>query len=550
MDPGEYSNRMTQQLEYRDFEIEIAPGDGDGYRVAVLRSPSGQAREVMHFPFDRTTLNQRLMDLENALRGESGEDAKRLAELFGAQLFDALMGADVRGIYDMSRQATTSAGRGLRIKLRVNAPELATVPWEFLFDRRQEEFVTLSRYVPIVRYVELPLPDTELVVAAPLRILGLVASPTDAAPLDVEREKTRLEEAVGELRASGMIELVWLEGQTWRELQAAMQGGPWHIFHFVGHGMAGDGATEGLLLLADEYGDAVPLGATELGRLLADHHTLRLALLNACEGAQGQQGDVFSSIASALVRRGLPAVLAMQYQISDGAALEFTTSFYRALVANLPIDAATSEARKAISLAAPESMEWGIPALFMRAPDGMLWNVKKDGGEMSSDQDRNWWDGLPDSIGDVGAGEIGGDVIIATVGTGAQNVVVGKNNVQTISEVLGEPTAGDKQIIEQELAHVKARLKDAEGEIGAGAAKLAGGMLSQIANEMLKTGADERPNAAIITQMGDVLLDSVPQLGQALGNLFAAPAAGRVLAKAGEPAVAWVKERFGTGGPV
>ena len=98
-------------------------------------------------------------------------------------------------------------------------------------------------------------------------------------------------------------------------------------------------------------------------------------MLNACEGAKGSEQSRFSSTAAALVSRGLPAVLAMQYALSDRAAIEFTASFYGALAANLPIDAATSEARKAINLALADSSEWGTPVLFMRTPDGVLWDV-------------------------------------------------------------------------------------------------------------------------------------------------------------------------------
>ncbi|MCB0231437.1 MAG: CHAT domain-containing protein, partial [Anaerolineae bacterium] len=170
-------------------------------------------------------------------------------------------------------------------------------------------------------------------------------------------------------------ELVWLPGQTIQDLQTALQGGPWHVFHFVGHAAADGGSGEGVLLLADEQGKPDPLSATQLGRLLADQRSLRLAVLNACQGAKGNEQSLFSSLAAGLVRRGLPAVLAMQYDISDRAAVEFTGSFYSALAANLPIDAATSEGRKAI--AALESAEWGTPLLIMRAPDGVIWDVRE-----------------------------------------------------------------------------------------------------------------------------------------------------------------------------
>jgi hypothetical protein len=144
----------------------------------------------------------------------------------------------------------------------------------------------------------------------------------------------------------------------------------------MGHGGFDTNADEGFLALADEEGDAQLIGATRLARLLADHPPLRLALLNACEGARGSQRDLFASTAATLVRRGLPAVLAMQYEITDEAAVDFAHAFYEALADGQPVDAAVTEARKAVSIAVNNSFEWGVPVLYMHAPDGMLFNVQ------------------------------------------------------------------------------------------------------------------------------------------------------------------------------
>ncbi len=101
------------------------------------------------------------------------------------------------------------------------------------------------------------------------------------------------------------IEITWLEHATWRTLQRAMRGGPWHILHFVGHGGFDRVSDEGILAFEDEDGEPNRLPATQLARLLADHTTLRLVILNSCEGAQGGNTDVFSSTASILVRHGI-----------------------------------------------------------------------------------------------------------------------------------------------------------------------------------------------------------------------------------------------------
>ena len=106
-----------------------------------------------------------------------------------------------------------------------------------------------------------------------------------------------------------------------------MRQGPWHIFHFIGHG-GFDPDSGGLIVLADEAGRRQDLPALSLARLLDGHRWLKIVLLNSCEGARGSESDIFSSTAAQLVRRGIPAVLAMQYEITDQAAIEFARSFY------------------------------------------------------------------------------------------------------------------------------------------------------------------------------------------------------------------------------
>jgi hypothetical protein len=359
-------------LHYRDFDLDIDPAAGRRYPVRVLSSPAGQARGTLAFPFDAAELKERLAALEEAATGFADADAARQVQDFGAALFDALFAGDIHLAYQRSRQATETLGQGLRVRLRINAPELAVLPWEFLFDPTVDDFLALSRATALVRYLEAPIGDRDQTIAPPIRILSMVVSPSDLPRLDVAGEQARLEEAGAPLRQAGQVELVWLAGQTASALQAALQAGPWHAFHFVGHAAFDQTSGEGTVLLADERGRATPLSAVQLSRLLADHRALQLVVLNACEGARGSEHSLFSSTAAGLVRHGLPAVLAMQYAISDRAAVEFTRGFYGALANGLPIEAAVAEARKALSLALPDSPAWGTPVLHMRMASGQL----------------------------------------------------------------------------------------------------------------------------------------------------------------------------------
>ena len=95
---------------------------------------------------------------------------------------------------------------------------------------------------------------------------------------------------------------------------------------------------------------------------------MQLAVLNACEGARTSGRDAFSGVGQALVRQGLPAVVAMQTEISDRAALVFSHEFYYFLTRGLGIDAAICEVRKAMAVS-DEASEWGTAVLLRSGAD-------------------------------------------------------------------------------------------------------------------------------------------------------------------------------------
>jgi YVTN family beta-propeller protein len=158
------------------------------------------------------------------------------------------------------------------------------------------------------------------------------------------------------------------------ELQRQLRRGQHHVFHYIGHGRYDGELGDGQLAMEGPTGRAQPISGSDLGALLHDHRTLRLALLNSCEGARGGRTDPYSGTAQSLVYQGIPAVVAMQFEITDRAAIVFTRGFYEAVADGYPLDAAMAEARKAIRLQ-PNQVEWGTPVLYLRAPDGRIFDV-------------------------------------------------------------------------------------------------------------------------------------------------------------------------------
>ena len=68
-------------------------------------------------------------------------------------------------------------------------------------------------------------------------------------------------------------------------------------------------------------------------------------------------------MSASLVECGIPAVIAMQFEVSDDMATLFAEEFYSSLVDGLPIDAALTETRRAIFFSG-NRVEWATPVLY------------------------------------------------------------------------------------------------------------------------------------------------------------------------------------------
>ncbi len=64
----------------------------------------------------------------------------------------------------------------------------------------------------------------------------------------------------------------------------------------------------------------------------------------------------------------------MQFEITDPAAIAFTSELYAAVADGYPVDAALSQARQAIYTDVSE-IEWATPVLYLRAADGRIFDV-------------------------------------------------------------------------------------------------------------------------------------------------------------------------------
>jgi len=352
-------------LSYEDFDLQISK-EGLGYKAQILSLQSGQASQEFAAPLSDA-------ELEEFLAARKLEAAKTV----GDKLFKAVFQGELFACFRRSVEAARQQGKGLRLRLHLtDVPELASLPWEFLYDHGVNRFLALSDDTPVVRYLALPerIHPLEIKIT-PLRILVAISGPCDQLQLQVEEEWSRLQGALAELGRDGLVTIERLEQPTLGALQRRLRRGEFHILHFVGHGGFDPNLHDWVLIFETEEKRSCPVSGQDLGVLLHDHHAMRLAVLNACEGARSSLNDPFSGTAQSLMQQGIPAVIAMQFAISDASAITFAQEFYQALADNYPVDAALAEARKAMSRAL--SSEWGTPVLYMRSPDGRVFDVKE-----------------------------------------------------------------------------------------------------------------------------------------------------------------------------
>ncbi|KPV48259.1 hypothetical protein SE17_39035, partial [Kouleothrix aurantiaca] len=263
----------------------------------------------------------------------------------------------------------------LRLRLRLTGtPELTDLPWEFLHNPTFNRFLALSSQTPLVRYLEMPERVRPLSISLPLRILAVISSPRGYPPLNVEDEWQRLSTALADLQAHGLVQLERLAAPTLSALQRQLRRGSYHVLHFIGHGSFDEQQQDGVLLMEDNEGYGARVSSRDLGVILHDHGALRLVVLNACEGGRSSRTDPFAGAAQSLVQQGIPAVIAMQFPVTDEAAIAFSEGFYSALTDGYPVDGGLAEARKGL-LNIGGGTEWGTPVLYMRSPDGRLFEL-------------------------------------------------------------------------------------------------------------------------------------------------------------------------------
>lgn len=413
---------MTQE-----FHISVTPVGNDEYLVRTERVAPGVplAEEQVRWPIDdwlaqaRQLMNDPLLGL---LQGQPPQAAitqdfsalgpidltqppLSLVEL-GQHLYGALFQGTLRDSWLTAQGIAQHRNETLRLRLGLKGLRLPRLPWEVLYgnDTPTERsrpagvgpvsrpltagtHVIFSRYQPNARLAV----ESLMAVAEPdqpLRVLMVIAAPTDRERLELEQEAKQLQQELQAQSAADVgagalpeVQLTLLEQPGREQLTQALEQGRYHVLHYAGHSDLGaDGGS--LYLVNRRTGLTEVLTGNDLAGLLVNNH-IRLAVFNSCRGAHTATVDPENqqerNLAETLVSRGVPAVLAMAEQIPDNVALTLTWLFYRNLKLGYPIDLSLSRARQGlISAYGSHQLYWALPILYLHPDfDGYLVPVEQ-----------------------------------------------------------------------------------------------------------------------------------------------------------------------------
>ena len=248
----------------------------------------------------------------------------------------------------------------VRIVLELDGSRLEALPWENLYVPELNMFPSVHKKYSIVRHFSDAISLFPRTLVPPLKILVVVASPEDAPPLDVQRERETLEKTLAAAVQNGQVKLEFSKNGTIEEVQRLLRLFEPHLFHFVGHGVFMDDKQHGVLLFEDENNRSRVTEAETVRKLLVDSN-ISLAVLNACDTGASGKLDAITGVAGTLVHNGIPAAIATMRNVMDTAALRFTREFYTAFVDGYTLERSLTESRKALSF---EKEDWAAYALF------------------------------------------------------------------------------------------------------------------------------------------------------------------------------------------
>lgn len=321
-------------------------------------------------------------------------------KLLGAHLYHFLFDSELGSRLDALLMFAEMTGSRVRIEIQIDsrAQDQVRLPWEFLYRIKGDDaagyglgyhsLLTLARTVSGVPATPPALKTQHI------RILVVCCKPAGLPSFG----DVAMLEFIEKLPTIGPCTVTTLQNVSSDVFFESLKKEQPDIIHFIGHGRWNGTASRGELAFCEPE-QWVAAATIAAGIRSAMSRLPRLALLHSCLGAFSEPGlEVFSgatlnTVAAELLGIGIPAVVAMQYEIIALDANRFATHLYRSLFEGRPIDVAVQEARHVIAQKRAFAnrcfgtpvlykggggdgylFDWVTPAPPVATPDASRWN--------------------------------------------------------------------------------------------------------------------------------------------------------------------------------
>jgi tetratricopeptide (TPR) repeat protein/CHAT domain-containing protein len=330
------------------LDFQIQPLSTDAYSLTVCERHFTQPSQQLVAATFRHRVDFLTDFSVGRLNTSTKDPAVRFDELrkIGEDLYQKLFSPAIEQVWQEYKEQ--SEFLILCLRFSETATNLEVLPWETLHDGT--EFVAAGAMTTITR---LPLdvaPPSELLpIPLPLKLFGFFASPLDLRDherLNVEREQEILLEAINNPAGQGRMSADFEDEAKLEILERSLLDG-YHILHFTGHGISP--REGGGLLLEDAHGNRLPTSIAELVQAVESGvGSLRLAVISGCQTARTLHAGAFSDLARELLRQRVPAVIAMQFSITDEGGLIFAEVLYKEIARGVELERAVDAARRAM----------------------------------------------------------------------------------------------------------------------------------------------------------------------------------------------------------
>jgi CHAT domain len=248
---------------------------------------------------------------------------------------------------------TAADNTTLTIRIVMSSEEVGSLPWELILDPSLQNHLLGTQRIHLTRYVRLPIEVREIEKKERRAVLYLDASSAMPSDVLIPNELGFVRETIG---ASKRLHFVEIAPATWEAARTAMSNAD--IVHFSGHGSSSQG-----LLFAGLNGEPEIVSGSEFANAAIAANVLVVVLATCNRPAS--DSSYWAGLATQMILDGIPIVVAMQREVLDVNARNFSQTFYSALADGRTVEEAVANGRRSMS-GGLRPFDWAAPVLYSR----------------------------------------------------------------------------------------------------------------------------------------------------------------------------------------